>query len=338
VRRVGQALGLALAPMAIALMLAGARAPAHRTITLGYGALVTGLVVELLRLTGSSATVGAMSVVALALSLFVFIPFKGEHGYDVQSHLDLWLAAFAAVLLLLAAIELRKKLVQRLDEGTTLLHSMVFFYWMLDVGLHGTGHAIWIVVGAVPLALAAVHVWTGLALSRPVRLAMSLWSSVVLLALAVQTAVGLVRAGSVESFIAAGDLGGGATWMLGCFLFGTSSAYIVANLMMVAGYLPARRTFFNAEYFREVRRLSDQHIERMSPGQVDPRLAAAVVACVSALLAAHWFLRPFPTPVALWLVLAAVPWALQIWAWWRLRGQTGAWPNAGPDGSLRRPS
>jgi hypothetical protein len=306
------------------LTLGGGHDPAVRSLSLGYAALVTGLLVELVRVTGSATTVIVMAGMALAASAFAFLPFRGEGAYVLQNHVDIWPIVFAGALLLMAAVHLRKQLIQRLDEGTTLLHSMVFFYWMLDAFAHRSGHAIAIVVAAVPLAGAALFAWTPLPLSRPARLALSLWSSLVLLGLALQSAYGLARAGSVEAFFAARDIEGGWDTLLSYFLLGTSSAYIATNLTMLAGYLPGRGTFFNAAYFRSVRELSDQHIARFSPGQVDPSMATAVAAGVCIFFAIHWVLRPFPTPVALWLVLTAVPWALYARTAWRSRASAGA--------------
>jgi hypothetical protein len=88
---------------------------------------------------------------------------------------------------------------------------------------------------------------------------------------------------------------------------------------MLMGYLPSRGRFFNRAYFEGVRALNQEHLARFSAQQVTPAQATAVTAGVGGFLAIHWFLRPFSTAVAVWLILTVVPWAIHAWGWWKER-------------------
>jgi hypothetical protein len=287
------------------------------SLTLAYAAFVMGTMLQLLWLTRSPSTVASMSFVALGGSLFGFLPWRGEHRYSYQQHLDAWPLFFAGMLLLEMVIFYHKQLTARLGEGATLLHSIVFFYWMLDRYGTGSGAIVWVVVAAVPLAYALVNAWSDLPLSQPVRLGLSVWSTIVMAALAFQS-VGIVLAmGSVEGHLRAHDLEGGASAFAQYFLLGTAGSYMLTNLMMLVGYLPGKQEFFNRAYFKRARELSREHVDRFSPEQVPKGEATVMVVAVCAYLAVHWLFRPFETPVAISILLTAVPWVLQARAQWR---------------------
>lgn len=314
------AIALVASPLVVVLAFGPSRETGVRPLPVGYAALASGLMLELVWLTGRPGTVARMSLVALGGSLLAFLPFKGETHYSSQAHVEVWPIFFSGILIFQAMLGLRKKLVAPLGEGSTLLHSIVFFYWMLDEWAHGAGHLAWVLVASGPLLFTGLHAWTPIPLTRPVRLAMSLWSSIVMGALAVQATHTLIGArGSVEDFLAARDPEGGLLAFLGYFLLGTGSAYIATNLDMLIGYLPDRRSFFNREYFRRVRELTDEHLARFSSEHVSRSRATLAALAAAMLLVAHWFLPLVPTRFVVWLILTIVPWALLGWASMRAR-------------------
>jgi len=279
-----------------------------------------GLVFEMLWLTGSTSHVAKMSLGALALSLYVFFPFKHEPYYSYQAHLDAWPLYFTGSLLLVMVVLHRKQLIARIGEGSTLLHSIVFFYWMLDVSTEYPGASLALVIlAAVPLLFSLFHAWSPLPPSSRARLGLSLWSAAVMLALAIRAvvhAVGLAQGAGAEAF-------------LECFLLGTAAGYMTANATMLLGYLPGRGTFFNRVYFQNVQALNQEHLARFSAQQTTRAQAAVVTFAVGAFLAIHWFLRPFPTTVAVWSIVTLVPWAVHAWGWWVARRATGVTPVSG---------
>jgi hypothetical protein len=318
--------GLVVAPLAVVLAVRSPTAPA-----VGYGALMMGIVLELLWLTGKPGSVAGMCMGALALSLIVFLPFKREGSYSFAAHYNLWPAYMAGSLLMVPMVLMRKQLIPRVGEGSTLLHSLVFLYWMLDLLTRQRIAAIGVVVGAVALVLAAIHAWTELELSRRVRLGLSLWSAFVMLALAIQTVIGLIREGPVEGFLAAHDTSGAGLVFLEYLFLGTAACYMATNATLLIGYLPGRGTFFNAAYFRAVRNLNQEHIERFSTDQLAPGQATVVALVVGGFLALDWLLRVVTTQVAIWLVLTLVPWAMSAWtAWQGRRTARAAQPSVGP--------
>lgn len=276
-------------------------------------AVAMGLVFELLWLTGSAPQVAWMSLAALGLSFLGFLPWKRETQYSYQAHLDAWPLYFTGSLLLVMLAFHRKQLIARIGEGSTLLHSIVFFYWMLDLSSRRQGLSLFLVIlAAVALLFAVIHAWSPLPLSSRARLGLSLWSSAVMLALAIQAGFHAVAHAPAA----------GARAFLECFLLGTAAGYMTTNATMLLGYLPGDGTFFNRIYFQNVRALNQEHLTRFSAQQTTPSQATAVTAGVGAFLAIHWFLRPFPTAVALWLILTLVPWAVHAWGWWMARRES----------------
>src|SRR5215471_10977455 len=294
--------GLVVAPLAVVLAVRSAAAPA-----VGYGALMMGIVIELLWLTGKPRSVAGMCLGALGLSLGGFFPYRHEGSYSFAAHYDAWPMYMAGSLLMLPMVLMRKQLIPRIGEGSTLLHSLVFLYWMLDLLTRQRLAAIGVLVGAVALVLVAIPAWTELELSRRVRLGLSLWSSFVMLALAIQTVIGLIREGPVERSLAAHDLNGAGLVFLEYLVLGTAACYMATNATLLLGYLPGRGTFFNEAYFRGVDKLSQEHVERFSTAQVAPGQATVVALVVAGFLALDWLLRIVSTQVAIWLVLTLVP-------------------------------
>jgi hypothetical protein len=278
--------------------------------SVALAAVAMGLVFELLWLTGSTSQVAGMSLAALALSFFGFLPYRHEPHYSYQAHLDAWPLYFVGSLLLVMIVMHRRQLIARIGEGSTLLHSIVFFYWMLDVSARYPGLSlVLVIIAAVALLISVIHAWSAIPLSDGVRLGLSRWSSFVMLAFAIQAVAHAVVLAQ----------GAGARAFLEFFLLGTAAGYMTTNATMLMGYLPGRGTFFNRAYFEHVRALNQEHLARFSAQQVTPTQASVVTAGVGAFLAIHWFLRPFPTTVAVWVILTVVPWAIHAWGWWMAR-------------------
>jgi hypothetical protein len=295
-----------------------------RTLTIAYVAFLIGTIMELLRVTKDPKQTAWLFFCALAVSVFNFLPYKREQGYSFQSHLDNWPIVFVLFLLLAMIALYGKRLTARIGEGATMLLSIAFFYWMLDRFYSESGPLWAVILAAVPVLYCVIHALTDIELSPRVRLGLSLWSAMVMAAFAVRYVMALLQMGSIENRLMESDFEQATRLLAEYVLLGAAGAYILQNVNMLLGYVPGRDTFFNQRYFREARELTAAHIARYSPQQVPLAEALVVLALVLLLLVLHWLFRPVSTGFVLWLILAGVPWVMDIGTGllWMRRGPT----------------
>jgi hypothetical protein len=196
-----------------------------------------------------------------------------------------------------------------------MLHSIAFFYWMLDRYVSQSGPLFLVVIAALPLIYSTFQAVTDRPLSRGTRLGLSLWSAVVMAALAIRYAVAVLQFGSIEPHLERADFGGAARIFIEFLLLGAAGATITQNLMMLLGYLPSRNTTMK-KYAAQVRELCQAHVERFSKDQVPRGQAwvAMILALVS--LVTNWNLRVVSTGFVMWFLVAGVPWIMEGWTWW----------------------
>jgi len=128
---------------------------------------------------------------------------------------------------------------------------------------------------------------------------LSLWSSIIILLLAVENIYLVFQTGQVENseFLIDKIYVG-----LQYFLLGVSSVYILQNARMVLGFLPFKSRFFNEQYFRDVRMLAREHINRYSENQSGFKLSVVCLVLSGGFLFINSVYKLLPGNTAIWLV------------------------------------
>ncbi len=277
------------------------------TLTLAYLAFFIGKTLELRKIAGSWKTVAFTMIGSLLASLYNFAPYKKEVGYSLQRHLDNWPIVFALIFVVIVVAFFSKKLTVRIGEGITLLHSLTLMYFLADRFQSGTGSGWWVALCVLPLCYSLIHALTYTEITKEDRLYLSIWSSLTMAVFAFVYVQNVLQMDNVEKLISENRFGDGAYVFFEYFLLGASGAYIAQNALMLLGYLPGRNRFFNAAYFKDVRELNKNHIERYSSEQVDKREAFFVLFLAGGLLTANYYLKFFEPSFVICVCLIVVP-------------------------------
>ncbi len=94
------------------------------------------------------------------------------------------------------------------------------------------------------------------------------------------------------------------------FLLGVSSIYIVQNITMLIGFLPVKTNFLNDQYFTDVDRLVEKHIDRYSDKQVSILHSLFCVLYTWSFFTLNYCFQFLPRNLAIWIVLASFPFIL----------------------------
>ena len=96
------------------------------------------------------------------------------------------------------------------------------------------------------------------------------------------------------------------------FLLGVSAIYIIQNFIMLTGFLPGNGSFFNAKYFREVRGLKAEHIDRYSDRQVSVGYSVLCVCFATTVFFLNYYYQFLPSHLAIWTVFVVFPFFLRV--------------------------
>lgn len=243
----------------------------------------------------------------LVLSLLVFLPYKNEQVYILEDHIQLWPYIFLSIFIIITIVLHKDKIMPRLTEGIILMQSISMVYWVLDKNLHDTTNRALIILMGLGLLLslfAIVNALTYLALSRTNRLILSIWSSVIMAFLALDYVYTTFQYGQIE---ATSNFPTGLYIGLQYFLLGISSIYIVHNFFMLIGFLPGRSRFFNSRYFREVKELAEDHINRFSDSQASKLHSFIYILVLVSIFYLNYYFQIVPRNIVIWTVFFISP-------------------------------
>lgn len=214
---------------------------------------------------------------------------------------------FIVLFALFSIIAHDDKTVPKLTEGITLLQSIAVIYWFVDYGfadINGILLKLVMSAGVLYSLYSLFHAFTHTNLSRGRRLALSIWSSIVMMLFAVDNVYRVYQNEQIEN---TADITHGLYIALQFFLLGVSSIYMIQNFIMLVGFLPGKGTFFNAKYFRELREVKDGHIKRYSARQVNVWHSLFCVLFAVTIFVLNHHYQILPRHIAIWFVFVVFP-------------------------------
>lgn len=275
-------------------------------------ALLSGVIFEGRRLAGKWSSVFFISLGSFAFSLISFLPGKREHPYIFDNHVTSWPYFFLIIFVFIAVVVYKDKVTLRLTEGITLLQSIALIYWLIDEKIfEQTNWFIYLLMGFVALftLIVVLNAFTHLHLGRTTRLTLSLWSSLIMLVFAFDNIYKTFQNRAIEE---APTLDEKMIIFAEFFLLGVSSIYLLQNFLMLIGFLPGRGTFFNREYFRDIKELKNDHIERYSEDQVKIFHSFFVLVIVGTAFYLNYHYSILPRNLAIWSVFFIMPLLLDV--------------------------
>lgn len=234
----------------------------RQLIPIGVIAIIAGVIFEGRRLSDKWSTFMLKVLGSFIFGFLSFLPGRGEKNYDFENHIEMFPYWFVVIFALFSIAAHGDKVVPKLTEGITLLQSIAVIYWVVDYGflnIASVPFMVLIVVGLLFSLYSVFHAFTHTVLTRSSRLALSIWSSVIMMVFAFDSVFRTFQNEQIEN---TADITEGFYIGLQFFLLGVSCIYFIQNFLMLAGFLPGRGTFFNAQYFRELNVLKKEHVKR----------------------------------------------------------------------------
>ena len=193
------------------------------------------------------------------------------------------------------------RIMKLLGEGITFFYSVCFGYWLYSMGIFDGSLNIlkWIVAAlyGVLMLFSLRQVLSYRALSDGVRLALSIYNTIILLIFSIHYLINLGR-----NFNNTPQL----VQCLQFFLLGISSMYIVQNASMLLAYLPNKHHFYGKSHRADIRSQNQQHILRFSPEQVS-RIDALIIAAIGlTLIILNELFVSAPVLMTIWLMIFMV--------------------------------
>ena len=270
-------------------------------------ALFAGLIFESIRVSDSWKIVAGIFAGTYLFSLISFLPGKREHVYNFENHIQNWPYFFIFIFALFFGIAHKDKVTAKLTEGITLLLSISLIYWAVDYGF--TNYHNWFSISLMTIGLflsifSIVNALTHINLSRTNRLTLSIWSTIILFAFAIDNIFRVFRNPDIESLY----FSDGLYISLQYFLLGVSAVYIMQNYLLLVAFLPSK----NGNYKQDLKENKRDHIERFSDEQVN---IGQSLFCIVFTVTVYWLNHKFqilPRHTMIWLVFVTFPYILQL--------------------------
>lgn len=265
-------------------------------------ALFGGLLFESFRLSRNWKTVIAIFFGSYLFSLLSFLPGKREQHYNFENHIQNWPYVLLFFFALTFAIFYKDKVTAKLSEGITLLLSLSFIYWTIDYGF--TNYNNWFAISLISIAFlfttfSILNALTNLHLSKGVRLTLSIWSTIILFAFAIDNIIRVFTNPDIESSYLSDGLYIGLQY----FLLSVSAVYIMQNYMLLAAFLPSK----NGNYKNDLRENKKDHIDRFSDQQVSFGNSLFCILYAGTIYWLNYTYQILPRHTMIWLVIMTFP-------------------------------
>lgn len=276
-------------------------------ISLNVLALLAGVFFEAKRLYENWNT-----LFIVAFSLFAFMPGEHEQVYIFENHIQIWPYCFLFIFIIFTVAFNKNKTIVRLTEGITLMQSIAVVYWVIDLHLYETNSMFvkaLMAIGLLFSAFSLFNAFTPFILSRTNRLTLSIWSCIIMVLFAADN---IYHTYQTEDIDAVSSIPYGLLIGLQFFLLGICSIYIAQNFLMLVGFLPGRGTFFNAQYFKDLKELKDDHIKRYSDRQVSFFHSLFCLIITGGVFYLNYQYQVLTRNLAIWMVFLVFPFLLYI--------------------------
>jgi hypothetical protein len=294
--------------LAIATILIARRAyqADHLLVPIGMFALVAGLAFEYFRLFRNLRSLVNMMLGMYALSFTIFLFGHERNSFNIERTIQLWPFWFCFLFCVVVMVKDRDRITLQLDEGSTLLKTLAFCYWLwatMEFDIHSVLDAALVAAVLLALAYTLLHAFTPLTLSRAHRLLLSVWSTLVVFVLGLYNVFGVWDMGPAEY---SGDTLRSAIILLSYFMLGISSLYMVNNFYLLAEFLPSRGSSWSS-YRKDLKELVELHVRRFNAEQVPGRYSLYCILYSVGVYALNAHFGWVPHNTAIWCVIVSFP-------------------------------
>lgn len=266
-------------------------------------ALFAGLLFESFRISKNWKDIVFEFIGAYFFSLFCFLPGKREKVYDFETHIELWPYYFIIFFALFFVVISEDKVTAKLTEGITLLQSLSLIYWTIDYGFinfHNWFSITILTIVFIFSAFSILNALTYIRLTKTIRLTLSIWSSIIMFAFAIDN---IIRVFSNQDIERSKYLSQGLYIGLQYFLLGVSAVYILQNFILLLNFLPSR----NGNYMKDLHENKIAHINRFSDKQVLIIYSIICIVFATTFYYLNYHFQILPRHTMIWLVFSTFP-------------------------------
>ncbi len=276
-------------------------------------ALFLGLLLESYLIVNKLSSILNCFTVSFFVSLFTFLPGKRERVYNLQNHIQIWPYFFLISFIIGIIILKQKEITSKQTEGTTLLQSIGLLYWLFDYGFFENisitkAVILFIAISATLFSLS--NALTKINLSKSNRLYLSVWSSFVLMCLAIDNIYKVFSNGDIDQ---QPNLATSIHIAIQYFFVGMSSVYVVQNIYMLIAFLPEK----NTEYKKTLYTAKKMHLDRFSEHQVSTKDSILCICYCILFFTLNSIYDFMPRHTMIWFVLLTFPIFLHLQKWIR---------------------
>lgn len=246
--------------------------------------------------------------ISFFVSLITFLPAKRERIYNLQNHIELWPYFFLISFIIGVIIVKQKEVTTKQTEGTTLLQTMAFLYWLTGFNLFEDFNlfkAILLVLTALATLFSIANALTKINLGKTNRLFLSIWSSFILVCLAIDNVFRVFSNGDIDqqnSLILSVQIA------IQYFFVGISSVYVVQNIFMLFAFLPEK----NTKYKQTLYVAKKMHLDRYSDLQVAMTDSIFCICFCTFLYFLNNHYNFIPRHTIIWIAIVTFPLVLQL--------------------------
>lgn len=272
-------------------------------LTLNYCAFFAGLVLEIWVITKSLRALVTTMLWGFAASAVAFLPGRDEQGYSLERKLAMWPIMLVVTTLIATLIGLRKYLLTALHEGASLLLALAYGYWIIEVAQPLRLTLIVQAILLLPCAPILFSAFTYAELGPRFRMALSVISSAMAVAIGVSFFKGVMELQSAERLLGQGEAGFALQVLAQHLLMGASFVYVCHQALLLAHFIPNGR----GDYLTNLNEVMEEHLSRFSPEQLPVWVAALTTALGGGFLALNYWaqLMPYRTAISLMLVVGS---------------------------------
>lgn len=268
--------------------------------------LVLGVIFENKRLSTDWKTIALKILGALLLSVFGFLPGRGEQNYSFENRIETWPYWFVFFFVFISMLYHEKKIIPKLTEGITLLQSISIIYWIVDIGFLDFRNVfayVLIGIGIIFSVISFIHAFSHINITPNARLFLSIWSSIIMVIFAIDH---IYRVFNFDYFVAYKMLNDGLN-TLQYFLLGVSLIYIFQNANMLLVYLPDRNNCYGKEHIRNIRNMNQTHIDRYSSNQIKITDSLIALIFTAGIYYLNYQYKIMPRHTLIWLLFWIFP-------------------------------
>lgn len=225
----------------------------------------------------------------------------------------MWPYFFLISFIISVIIIKQKEVTAKQTEGTTLLQSLALVYWVIDYRMFENIDLFKSIILLLTIAatlFSVTNALTKIDLGKSNRLLLSVWSSIIIMCLAIDNVIRVFSNGDIDQQT---SLVSSIEVAIQYFFVGISSVYVVNNIYMIFAFFPEK----NTPYKQTLYVAKKMHLDRYSDVQV-ATMNTVFCICFSVffyLLNSIYGLVPRHTII--WFVIVTFPFLLQFVKWVR---------------------